>query len=154
MDKLGVFVLKIVAAKSEIALKQLETAIDLFLKEEYVCAITLAGAAEEILGKLVQRKGKQSLYKVLASGLIEKYELSINEKELIDKYLNFARNTLKHANATDEDEIELEVQTEAISLIVRAITNLYALDGSVSYNTPEFLNWIQRNRTELLVKDS
>ncbi len=45
--------------KIDIALVQLETAIDLFLyKCNYICAATLAGAAEEILGAIVRRSGK------------------------------------------------------------------------------------------------
>jgi len=38
----------IIAYKTDIAVKQLETAIDLFLNQnDYICAITLAGASEE-----------------------------------------------------------------------------------------------------------
>ena len=40
--------------KTEVAAHQLERALHLFLDEnDYVCAITLAGACEEILGKLL-----------------------------------------------------------------------------------------------------
>ena len=40
--------------KFEVAEKQLATAIELFCAQEPLPAITLAGAAEEILGKLVK----------------------------------------------------------------------------------------------------
>jgi len=44
--------------KKCIALTQLETAIRLYFEgDDYFSAITLAGAAEEILGKLVTEKG-------------------------------------------------------------------------------------------------
>ena len=143
---------KITVTKVEIAVKQLETAIDLFLqKQDYICAITLSGAAEEILGKLVKRTEKPSAHKALLDSLLKKYNLDITEKELSDKYLNLARNTLKHANITDEDKIELEAQTEAISLISRAINNLLMLDNSVTHNTPEFLCWINKNRKDLFL---
>ncbi len=141
----------IVAYKTDIAVKQLETAIDLFLnRNDYICAITLAGAAEEILGKLVERLGKKPAHKSLIELLKTKYNLTISNKELISKYLNFARNTLKHASVTDEDKVELDEQTEAISMILRAIDNLIRLNKSISYNTPDFFGWLNNNRKELL----
>lgn len=46
--------------KVEVAAHQLERALSLFLDErDYVCAITLAGACEEILGKLLEKSGKE-----------------------------------------------------------------------------------------------
>lgn len=145
---------KIIITKVEIALKQLETAIDLFLqKQDYICAITLVGAAEEILGKLATRTGKISAHKTLSDSLLKKCNLSITEKELNDKYLNFARNTLKHLNCNIGYKIELEADTEAISMILRTINNLYILDNSVSYYTPEFLAWIDKNRSDLFLQN-
>jgi Na+-translocating ferredoxin:NAD+ oxidoreductase RnfE subunit len=49
--------------KVEIAIEQLEIALDLFLSgKSYVSALTLAGAAEEIFGKATEIKGiKNSL---------------------------------------------------------------------------------------------
>ena len=141
----------IVAYKTDIAVKQLETAIKLFLeRKDYICAITLAGASEEILGKLVERVDKKSAIKSLIESLKTIYSINISDKELISKHLNFARNTLKHANVTDEDKVELDAQTEAISLILRAIDNLIRLDKSVSYNTPNFFVWLNNNRKELI----
>ena len=141
----------IVAYKTDIAVKQLETAIKLFLeRKDYICAITLAGASEEILGKLVERVGKKPAIKSSIESLKTIYSINISDKELISKHLNFARNTLKHANVTDEDKVELDAQTEAISLILRAIDNLIRLDKSVSYNTPNFFVWLNNNRKELI----
>lgn len=44
--------------KLEAAKHQLAVAIQLFLDEDYLSSLTLAGAAEEILGKLSMRAGK------------------------------------------------------------------------------------------------
>jgi hypothetical protein len=143
---------KISTTKAEIAVKQLETAIDLFIqRQDYICAITLSGAAEEVLGKLVVRTGKASAHKALSDSLLKKYNLNISEKELNDRYLNYARNSLKHLNSNGEDRTELEAQTEAISMIIRALNNLLLLDNSVTYNTPEFLKWVDQHRHDLSI---
>ncbi len=43
--------------KKSIALHQLNRAIELFLDEkDYICSITLSGAAEEILGRMVEHE--------------------------------------------------------------------------------------------------
>ena len=47
-------------SKREIAETQLVEAISLFLSGNYVCAITLAGAAEEIFARLVNAQGATS----------------------------------------------------------------------------------------------
>jgi NAD/NADP transhydrogenase beta subunit len=50
----------------DIALVHLETAIELFLNNQnFICASTLAGAAEDILGKIVCRSGKTNAFKEL-----------------------------------------------------------------------------------------
>lgn len=49
--------------KKEVAHRQLETAIDLFFaKGDLLAVITLAGAAEEILGRFLQREDKPSSF--------------------------------------------------------------------------------------------
>ena len=48
-------------SKQSIALAQLETALRLFsVGEDLISVITLAGAAEEILGKLVKSQGRDN----------------------------------------------------------------------------------------------
>jgi hypothetical protein len=42
--------------KRDIALAQLRRAIQLFRKGDFVCATTLAGAAEEILGRIASKR--------------------------------------------------------------------------------------------------
>ncbi|CAN7782384.1 hypothetical protein LJR296_008107 [Cupriavidus necator] len=46
-----------VIKKLEVATVQLDAAIRLFLERDYLSSLTLAGAAEEILGKLSSRAG-------------------------------------------------------------------------------------------------
>jgi hypothetical protein len=54
-------------------------------------------------------------------------------------YLNKARNWLKHwQGMKDEEKIEIELETEAIQYIVRAVTNLAGYDKSCTSETPRF----------------
>jgi hypothetical protein len=128
-------------SKLDIAVKQLETAIDLFVdREDYISAITLAGAAEEILGVLVRRKGKAPAVDELCSSLISKYMPTSDLKYIRNEYLNKIRNSLKHASSAEEDEIEIEVDPEAISMIARALSNLITLDHTLPYNVDKFFS--------------
>ena len=84
--------------KVEIGVKQLETAIDMYIdKKDYISAITLAGAAEEVLGKLAERKGHKTAKKDLSDALLKKVP-SVSEKELSDKHLNRGYNSICRAN--------------------------------------------------------
>ena len=46
--------------KKDLAMHQLEKAIEHFHKNDLICAATLAGAAEEVLGKIVKHNGGES----------------------------------------------------------------------------------------------
>ena len=48
-------------SRIEIARTQLVEAINLFLAGEYLCAITLSGAAEEVLARLLNQRGDVSV---------------------------------------------------------------------------------------------
>lgn len=83
----------------DVALAQLQRAIALFFEEDYICAITLAGAAEEILGKIARTvAGKNDLDNTIEA------ICAINPRRTADagyrrEYLNFEnriRNALKH----------------------------------------------------------
>jgi len=88
--------------KREIAQTQLKEAIALFLNEKFLCAITLAGAAEEVLARLLNAAGEQSVVEESVESiqrLREATGLAIMEnrskKEIFNAWNN-ARNTIKH----------------------------------------------------------
>ncbi len=87
-------------SKLELAKVQLEKAIELFLEEsDYACSITLAGASEEILGKLLIAKGKKPELKEYATQCAEDLK-NILGVELQEKYFateaSFFKNHCKH----------------------------------------------------------
>lgn len=137
-------------SKIDIALVHLETAIDLFLdKQNYICAATLAGASEEILGKIVTRLGRPNAFKELCSTLKTKYNLSILEQKIGKDYVNYPRNELKHFDFPERETLEIDDQAVAAGLITRALINLVQHDQSITHNTEMFMKWIYENRPDL-----
>lgn len=111
--------------KFEAAERQLIHAIELYLEGIHlISAITLAGAAEEILGELVKLSGKENALELKVKVLCGMYEHVFNEPakpKSFFKIRNKARNELKHIMTGDSLNIDLE--EEAAKLIDRAITN-------------------------------
>jgi len=133
--------------KIDAAVDQLDWAIRLFLDHKaYVPAITLAGAAEEILGEAVS---KDAAFHILKERLFEK--TGIEQKIISQEHLNKVKNWLKHwKEMKDEESIEIELETEAIQYLVRAITNLVTHDNSLTSETPRFYMWLSENRKDLM----
>lgn len=112
--------------KQEIASQQLETALLLyFAKRGLFSVITLAGAAEEILGQLLQQRS--------------------GEKE---SRFRSVLNLLRPAKASTRDEaasghetelfVHMDVRHEAEFLLGRAIDDYHALTGELSVNMRRF----------------
>ena len=131
--------------KIEIAQRQIDTAIDLFLDDkDFVSALTLAGAGEEITGKLLDRKGWKNMLQKLHAW----YQEATGEKMEFTEFsrkTNLARNALKHANSPEEDEVEIQ-RWEAVQMIMRAMTNYKELVGSPSDKMKVMAGWIAKNK--------
>jgi hypothetical protein len=108
--------------KAEIAKRHLEAAAALFLaRGDFLAVITLAGAAEEVLGSLVQRQGKTSMLNHLVE--IDKRLSGGRDHAVVVREVNGIRNALKHAKCPSEDEIEIEDEGEALAMLGRALVN-------------------------------
>lgn len=132
--------------KREIAQTQLREAIALFLDEKFLCAITLAGAAEEILARLLNAGGEQSVVEESVDAiqrLRETTGLAIMEsrpKKEIFNLWNNARNTIKHHNEKSEESVTINLFDEAYWMIKRALGNASKLGVPIS-NEVDFENW-------------
>ena len=129
----------LIISKFDIALSQLNLAIKLYMSdEEYPSVITLAGAAEEILGTLASKNGHEnaldrkknelmSMYEHLRTKLDFFSETEINPKKTFVDISNKARNKMKHLSTDKEDksreDVELDFEAEAAKLIKRALIN-------------------------------
>ena len=116
----------------EIALRQLERAITLFLNEkDFVSSITLAGAAEEILGNLLKIDDKSHVLEQLIEGALHLNKIhpesaqAPKARKEIANIANYYRNRMKHYN--DEASITLSTDYFAADIIDRALSNYWAL---------------------------
>ncbi len=134
-------------SKVDIATAQLDTAIRFYLdKSNMISAITLAGAAEEILGKLVKQQDKsnalEDIIEILCYIHKEVFENEPNPK----KYAmarNGIRNEFKHLCSGKSLEVNLDI--EAGKLIDRAINNYQKLFPGVYQRFNEFnREWLKR----------
>lgn len=114
--------------KLEVALHQLERAISLFLNDsDYICAITLAGASEEILGKLLEVEGKVPALKSFVDTCVAVAESIYDEPFNPKSFVTLAtstRNDLKHITHGRPITVLREA---AIDIINRAIDNYWDL---------------------------
>ena len=133
--------------KIEAAAFQLDWAIRLFLDQKaYIPAITLAGAAEEILGEAVLNEAAFHKLKVILSE-----KTGIEEKIISQEHLNKTKNWLKHwKDLKDDENLEIELEKEAIQYIARAIANLVTHDDSVTSETPRYYKWLMENKKDLM----
>ncbi len=133
------------AHKTEIARHQIDTAIDLFLEDkDFISALTLAGAGEELTGKLIERAdGKNMLQRLHAW-----YQETTGEKIKFGDFArnaNFTKNTLKHANSEEEDYLEIQ-RWETVQMIMRAMINYKELVGEPSKKMKIMAGWITDNK--------
>lgn len=117
-------------SKLEIAKRQLEAAAEIYVNGgDYLAVITLAGAAEEILGQLLRRTGG---YAVMDSLIELDKELTGGRSfSVVNMEVNRARNALKHAHDSSEDIVVIE-PGEATAMLTRALANYKALNGSLA----------------------
>lgn len=119
---------------------QIETAIDLFNEGNFICAITLAGAGEEILGTLLQLlypSAEKAMDKMTQGVSAIAPELS--HKEIRDDSLNIVRNGFKHVKE-DICEQDIDLRLHAIQYIARACVNYVTLRDTLTVKMIAFSN--------------
>jgi hypothetical protein len=131
-----------------LAHEQLEDAISLFLdKKCYASAISLAGAAEEVFGMALVRRGEQAVldWKFKEMAMVHKL---LHGKELERKFFvkeeNRIRNALKHFKDTDNLNITTDLKDAACWMLVRACENARKLGFNIA-RFEEFDNWFYEN---------
>jgi len=104
----------------DLATEQLDDAILLSKRKSFVSALTLAGVAEEILGKMASDRLKQSYleYKYEELGPVITELLPLSKEDFINE--NRALITVKRATSTWSNNPD-DLEREAHSMIVRAL---------------------------------
>lgn len=127
---------------------QLSWAIKLLVEYgEPIPAITLAGAAEEVLGKSV--KNRPSAHAQIKSSLGDR---GIADRDKIGAFMNELRNFLKHDKDCSLRVAEAELQSEAIQMISRAATNYARAGKSALPEHYAFLDWAKAQRPDLFIR--
>jgi hypothetical protein len=132
----------------DLARQQLETAVALFFRKDYVSVITLAGAASGILTQLVLNAGKEPFVdygRTLQSTL---YGQATPGRETYNRFINdkFGVNALRHHGASDPDMIALNVDVQAEKALTRAVVDYIELRGQTEPFVTALLQWLWVNR--------
>jgi len=139
--------MEITISKIGAAAEQMDWAIRLLIDHDaHLPAITLAGAAEEIVGAALKEK---STFAQLADKL--SIDFGLPRPKVTQDHLNKARNWLKHWHDHPAgDTLTLDPEAEAIQQIIRALTNLATYDSSWPSQGPRFAQWLTDHHPELM----
>lgn len=117
--------------KLDVAVAQLETALELYFSNGCrISVTTLAGAAEEILGRYIEKEGEETALAEtvrIVCLLHEKRCGTTPNHKPIKNRANFARNSFKHMELEGDFEITVDVEEEAINMLNRATDNYWKL---------------------------
>lgn len=118
-----------------LATHQLERALRLFLDEgDYVCAITLAGASEEILGSLLVQSDRKHALGSWTDACVTIGKKIHGEDWKPGEFVSMAnafRNRLKHHEEDDGETITVPKEA-AMELLDRAIENYWRLTSDLT----------------------
>jgi hypothetical protein len=121
--------------KLTIARSQLETALQLFRDgKDLFSVITLAGAAEEILGNLLKERGEDSALAALERAASDMYRHMFGGEAgagQFAKRANRARNAMKHHDPGQPGMVTFDLLEEATDMLDRAVANYWRLEHSV-----------------------
>ncbi len=132
-------------SKSEIAKQQLHTAIWLFLNRiDLPSAVTLAGAAGELLHKILEFSGQQSFFEY-GRTLFQK--LFGHDAHSKSKYINHFRTitgiySLRHKGENCPDELEMDWEDASEKAITAAVLDHIKLYGDNEPAIRNFLNYL------------
>lgn len=127
-----------------LASNQLEAAISLFLSGgDRFSVITLAGAADVILSRLVLNTGEENFTDLVLKTESNKLE---NTRETLGRDINdlFFINQIKHLDPDDDGYIDLNPEECAIGAILKTLPNHIKLTDQHSALITSFLTYIKK----------
>lgn len=114
-----------------IAEHQLLTALRLWREQDYLSALTLAGAAEEILGKRLRKLGRVPSFDQLKALIVSlarsEGDTDPGLEKTVGDLLNDTRNVLKHY--AGDETISVDLRADCHEMLERAVANYEALTG-------------------------
>lgn len=128
--------------------------------KEYPAVVTLAGAAEEVLGKMANANGLEPSLKRTVRELLETYKAvwghEAKEGDFAD-LRNRVRNELKHF--CSGKDVEADYEHEAGSMLTRALENFLLCTGSrhprhYAFTSKRVANWCAKQKLKFTSKES
>jgi hypothetical protein len=126
----------------------MEQSLNLLETGDAISALTLAGAAEEILGRIAKKKGKEPRVEYLADwsgSLFDWVGKPRPSKAALIRLENRVRNELKHQDDGRNISIEGHFRMEAENMLLRCIFNHFNAFGCFPGNRR--LRWWFENMT-------
>lgn len=126
---------------TDLAEDQLRSSICLFFKGDLVSSITLAGAADVLLCRIVEKHGEENFTAHLLKSennpdkTIPKMGSEINDM--------FHINALKHMDSKDDNTVTMNLREAAVGAILKALPNYNILRGKDADFIKSFLYWIK-----------
>lgn len=125
--------------KLDVGREQLEVALRLYFEgAQFFAVITLAGAAEELLGAYVRAKGEATALEELVRGAVCMSSAlfgSPSKPKDIVRVANLPRNASKHMDDEADSKVRVQLKQDATNLLSRAVDNYYRL--MQHYELPE-----------------
>jgi hypothetical protein len=124
--------------KLVIAVEQIEAAVERYESGAFVCAITLAGAGEEILARMVTNlakedhalkariKGTRAIFHAADAAFPDVRDEMTTDKRIANA-ANRLRNELKHHDVGTDSSISFDFKDGAKDMLDRAIENYFLL---------------------------
>jgi len=137
-----------VISKLDAARIQLDSAIDHFFQGNHVCAVTLGGAAEDILGGLLKADGQQSSFEFLYNWFQETYNEPVSKSDFSRQKANLARNWLKHADDDTQSTFDMS-ERDSIMMLMRALPCYHKLTKSHTERMERFFQYLKSNISEI-----
>ena len=135
--------------KQDVAVEYLNLALIEYVKGvNLFAALNLAGAAEELLGKIVRLNGATSAHDKMVNTLGSWYQIAkkaMPKKQAITSFILKAKNGSKHLDGSDDLTIELDLKREVKETIRKALENYNQISGLVS--TKEMLAYYQHEKS-------
>jgi hypothetical protein len=144
--------------KLDITRGQLETAIRLFLVDgcDMFSAITLAGAAGEVLHQLVLRAGKRPFVDYTVKVQDWKKLGPTPSRGAVVKHIHklLFINEMKHHDKDAQDIIQLDAEECALAAILKAVVDHKTLTGDETDAMKALFGWCYKNlESEKIMKD-
>ena len=135
-----------------VACELLERALLMYYRgDSYFASLHLAGAAEELFGRYLERQDAKSAFNSMRKDGVELVNaLSADAMPIttkgMERLMNHGKNRTKHMNETDDEIIDFAPCDEAKEVLDRAVSDYYQLMRYHSLPDTQLVARFNRNR--------